>query len=196
MKKTITFQYLRLVPLILLPPLIYFALTWGDLESKTNLKAPIGISITRLGYPVPDIRVSADRTLIGKEFQLSSLKGYPVIIHFWATWCAPCIKELPELIKIAEIWRLKGYSFVAIAEDDSWATVEQFLTKSNLPGFRDHMVMILDPDSKVAARFGTQRYPESYLINDKQIIDNKLMGAQAWLDPGMEKILAGLRTSN
>jgi thiol-disulfide isomerase/thioredoxin len=129
------------------------------------------------------------------DFRLSEVKGQPIVIHFWATWCGPCLQELPEIIAVAKAYRLKGYTFVAVAIDRDWATLESFFQR--YPALREltnAMVVVLDPDSRIAEQFGSSRFPETVLINDQMVMDNKFIGAQPWQDPRMARFLDTLRT--
>jgi thiol-disulfide isomerase/thioredoxin len=57
------------------------------------------------------------RTLAGDEFDLTALRGHVVLIHFWATWCPPCIKEMPALETFYEHYRARGVEIIAMSED-------------------------------------------------------------------------------
>lgn len=161
-----------------------------------SVKPPLTVSPIRVGTLAPDFSVPAENIWVRKEFQLQSLKGFPVILHFWATWCGPCLQELPELIKLAERLRPEGITFVAVAIDDSWATVEKFFVQyPALQKMTDHMVLVLDPTSSLPNKYGSSRFPETFLINDQMLIDNKFIGAQPWNDPSMEPYLKALRTA-
>jgi cytochrome c biogenesis protein CcmG/thiol:disulfide interchange protein DsbE len=62
----------------------------------------------------PDLAV---RTLGGDDFDLAKLQGHVVLIHFWATWCPPCIKEMPALEAFYERYRARGVEILALSED-------------------------------------------------------------------------------
>lgn len=195
MKKTKTFQILRILPLLILGPLVYWAWDYAGSDAvQSSLHGNPSESAIRLGKPAPNFTADAKQVWSKQEFKLSSLKGYPVILHFWATWCGPCLQELPEILQMAETYRAQGYSFVAIAVDDSWSTLETFFARNpHLAPLRDRSVLILDPDAKIANTFGSSRFPETFLINSAMIIDNKFIGAQNWSHPGMGVYLKNLK---
>jgi thiol-disulfide isomerase/thioredoxin len=62
-------------------------------------------------------------------------RGHPVIVNFWATWCAPCIAEFPDVVKAAQKWRSRGVRFVSISADDpkDIAKVKKTLDKFGAP---------------------------------------------------------------
>ncbi|SPE32039.1 putative thioredoxin related protein [Burkholderiales bacterium] len=59
----------------------------------------------------------AVKTLAGEDFDLAKLQGHVVLIHFWATWCPPCIKEMPALEAFYERYRARGVEVIAMSED-------------------------------------------------------------------------------
>lgn len=187
MNKIKLFQHLRLIPLLILPPIIY--LVWDKVGAdalQQSVRPPAKVEAIRVGTPAPDIKVPAALVWSKQEFRLQSLKGYPVVLHFWATWCAPCLQELPELLQSVEQLRNKGFVFLAVAEDDSWATLEIFFQQHpQLAVMKDKMILVLDPESKFAQKFGSDRFPETFLINVAMVMDNKFTGPQAWNAPEM-----------
>ena len=191
--------------------LLYVFWEWGGAEMLENtVHAPAAVSVQLVGKPAPALRVNKSQVwstarpssggpLRGappkQDFLLADLRGYPVIVHFWATWCAPCVQELPELLKRAKELRAQGFSVVAVAVDENWGKLDDFFTRyPQLAGLRDSTILVLDPRGEIAAKFGSSRFPESFLINDQLLIDNKFVGPQPWGDPQIEPYLKRLRT--
>lgn len=139
--------------------------------------------------PAQNFQVTKEFTQNKKEFSLNSLRdGKPTILHFWATWCAPCIMELPELIELSK--KQKNYNFIAIAEDDSWNDLEQFFLKHpNLSEMKNSMTIILDSGRKIANTYGSSQFPETFILNKNLIIEAKFIGAKSWLHPQMTNFL-------
>jgi thiol-disulfide isomerase/thioredoxin len=195
MKKNLLIQILSLAVFLGIVPAIYFF--WDNGAANQLIEAvhpPTTVNPIRLGTRAPDFFAPANRVWSQKEFRFSQLKGYPVILHFWATWCGPCLTELPELLQLSDRLRPQGFSIVAVAVDESWAVLEQFFQKHpDLKSMQNRMVLILDPRSEIANAFGSNRFPESFLIKRDQVIDNKFTGAQPWNDPVMLPFLENIK---
>ena len=107
-------------------------------------------------------RATADLTLqdlSGKEWKLSNLRGNVVLVNFWATWCPPCRKEMPDLDALYSQFHKKGLIVLAISDEEA-AKVEPFL--------KDHPVrypILLDPGRKVNERFGVDGIPKSFVYD-------------------------------
>jgi thiol-disulfide isomerase/thioredoxin len=71
----------------------------------------------------------------GADYKLSSLKGKVVLVNFWASWCAPCVKEIPEFIKVREEYHDRGFEIVGISTDDTPEQMRDFAArfKTNYP---------------------------------------------------------------
>ncbi len=107
---------------------------------------------------------------------LSKLRGRVVVLNFWASWCAPCLEELPSLEEMQT--DLPQVKVVGVSTDDDAAAYQRFL--------REHSVSILtvrDGEQRSNAMYGTFRYPETYVIDKKGIIRRKFIGPQDWTSP-------------
>jgi cytochrome c biogenesis protein CcmG/thiol:disulfide interchange protein DsbE len=196
MKKPTLFRAFRIFLFLALAPIFYFFWEWGAADRiLQNVRPGQEVKAIRVGTAAPQIFLSPDFVWSKKNFELQSLKGFPVVLHFWASWCGPCLQELPELIELAKKRRLEGTNFVAIAVNDRWDTIETFFQQHpNLAPMKDLMVIVIDPQSNLAKSYGSSRFPETFLINDQMVIDNKFIGAQPWSDPAMGRYLDALKT--
>lgn len=99
----------------------------------------------------------------------------PTLVHFWATWCAPCVEELPSIAKIST--KTKDLNFIFVSVDTSAVTkVPPFLSKLNLT----HLPVYWDPRSDLYKKFGIQILPTSILLNAKGIEVGRITGAANW----------------
>jgi cytochrome c biogenesis protein CcmG, thiol:disulfide interchange protein DsbE len=122
-----------------------------------------------LGKDLPSI---AGRTIDGGRVQDSDLRGRWTLVNFFATWCVPCRKEHPELIRFAQRHATAGdAAVVAIIYDDTTSAVRDF-RKSN----GGDWPMIVDPDGQIALNFGVSGVPESFLVSPDGVIVSKILG--------------------
>ena len=102
----------------------------------------------------------------GGDFELTSLRGKVVLIDLWATWCGPCVGELPEVKKVYDEFRDRGFEVVGFSLDRSREPLEQFLAKHDYDWTQ---VYIPDEElrTQVADRFGVSGIPATYLIDQE-----------------------------
>src|SRR5258708_4398387 len=107
-------------------------------------------------------RAGADFTLSdlsGKRWSLSALRGKVVLVNFWATWCPPCRKEMPDLAALYSRFEKNGLVVLAISDEDS-AKVELFIQEHKYP-----FPILLDPGRNVTALFGANGIPKSFVYD-------------------------------
>jgi cytochrome c biogenesis protein CcmG/thiol:disulfide interchange protein DsbE len=137
----------------------------------------------RIGSAAPDFTVhDSDRTVT-----LSQLKGQVVVLNFWATWCAPCVEEVPSLVQMQERMKAKGITVLAVSVDVDDSNYRRFV--------RDHSVNLLtvrDADQKSNALYGTFKFPETYVIDRNGVVRRKFIGAVDWTEPDVIEYLGKL----
>ncbi len=97
--------------------------------------------------------------LDGKSYTLSALRGRVVLLNFWATWCPPCRKEMPDMDKLYRELAQKGLTVLAVS-DEKRDVVEGFLQKQSYT-----FPVLLDPGRKVHTDFGVESIPKSFLFD-------------------------------
>lgn len=122
----------------------------------------------------------------GKTYALSEFAGKVVVLHFWASWCAPCVEELPEFLNAAKRAAGKPISWVAVSLDKNWEEAHKILPRKDLP---ENVISLLDPKLEVPEKFGSYQYPESYVLSPRLRIVEKWVGPQEWADPKMDEAL-------
>ena len=131
----------------------------------------------------PDFTVhDSERTVT-----LSQFKGQVVVLNFWATWCPPCIEEMPSLVQMQERLKSRGVTVLAVSVDVDENSYRRFL--------RDHNVNLLsvrDADQKSNELYGTFKFPETYVIDRKGIVRRKFIGAVDWTEPEVMDFLGRL----
>lgn len=129
----------------------------------------------------PDFQI---KDLDGKRVALGDLLGQgPVLIAFWATWCRPCLKELPHLQELYEQHKERGLKVVAISEDAprSFSKVKSFVK-----GRRFTFTVLLDDNYSTQRKFNFRALPFTVLLDKEGHIVYKRMGYR----PGDEQVLA------
>lgn len=114
----------------------------------------------------------------------------PRIVHFWASWCPPCLDELPELVQFAkEKGKTLGLEFAFVSNDPKWEGALKVIAASP---HDDAALFLIDPDSKVAESFGTFQLPETYLLSAEGRILMKWVGPQRWKGPEFQTLFERL----
>jgi cytochrome c biogenesis protein CcmG/thiol:disulfide interchange protein DsbE len=137
----------------------------------------------RIGTAAPDFTVHDS----ARTVTLSQFKGQVVVLNFWATWCAPCVEEVPSLVQMQEKMKAKGITVLAVSVDVDDSEYRQFV--------RDHTVDLLtvrDGDQKSNALYGTFKFPETYVIDRNGVVRRKFIGAVDWTEPDVIEYLSKL----
>ena len=137
----------------------------------------------RIGSEAPNFTVQdADRKLT-----LTDYRGQVVVLNFWATWCPPCVEEMPSLVQMQQRLKDKGITVLAVSLDADEAAYRKFL--------KDHgvnLITVRDPDLKSSDLYGTFKYPETYIIDRNGVLRRKFIGAVNWNDPEVMEFLGKL----
>jgi cytochrome c biogenesis protein CcmG/thiol:disulfide interchange protein DsbE len=132
-------------------PIILIGLAVAILLARVPVASP-----TSVGSVAPDF-VLAD--LDGNPVRLADLRGRPVIVNFWATWCGPCVEEFPMLREASEQHAADGLAIVGIVYQDRSEAARAFMTRTGAT-----WTAAMDPDDRVASAYGIVAPPETYFI--------------------------------
>jgi len=134
----------------------------------------------RIGQAAPQFTVQdADRTI-----SLSQFRGQVLVLNFWATFCPPCVDEMPSMISMAQNMKPKGVTVLGISIDVDANSYHRFLV--------DHAVNFLtvqDPEQKTATLYGTHGWPETYIIDRDGVVRRKFIGPVDWNSPEIRDFL-------
>ena len=163
--------------------------TTGESRREISLAAAIDLKAQLAEGMAPDFEVvRAD----GTKLRLSDLRGKVVFVNFWATWCPPCRKEIPDLEALAKKMRHVPFEILAVSSDESWNEINAFLG-----GKPTKMLIGLDPGKQaISKQFGTEKLPETYVIDREGRLRLRFVNVQPWTDERIHRYLEWLATSD
>jgi len=141
------------------------------------LYASIHERIIEAGDSAPSFSITADN---GRTITASNFGGRLLVLNFWATWCQPCVEEVPSLDQFAKEMAGSGVVVLGVSMDKDPKRYKDFLSRA-----RVSFMTARDPDAKISADYGTFKYPESYIIDAKGKVVQKIIGATNWTDGNM-----------
>ena len=107
------------------------------------------------GQEAPDFTLKDAK---GRSWSLKALRGRPVLLNFWATWCAPCVEEMPSLENL--VGRVGDrLNIVTVSVDEDWETVKKFFPRGT------SLSVLLDSSKEIPKKYGSEKYPETFLID-------------------------------
>lgn len=128
----------------------------------------------RAGAPRPAAPLSLP-DLSGREVSLAAFKGKVVLLDFWATWCEPCLEELPDLINLYEKYQSRGFTIIGISMDAEGArTVAPFVKRHGLP----YPILISQGDAPRG--WVLPGLPTAYLIGKDGLVVHRYLGPKSY----------------
>lgn len=119
------------------------------------------------------------------SIHLSAYRGRPVLLNFWATWCGPCVQELPSLEALHH--QMPALTILAVSADDDPQAYASFLARRHVD-----LTTVRDPRQQAADLYHTVAWPETYAIDRQGVIRRKFVGAQDWQSPEIVSFLKSL----
>jgi len=146
--------------------LLIVVLTMAGCSGDSN-----GGQVPVLGSPAPDFQLE---NLDGQTVVLSELRGRPVLLNFWASWCGPCRLEMPFLQEVSEdeMWRGQGLVILAVNLREPASVAREFMEDNGLS-----FTVLLDSQGEVGMLYNTQYIPMTYFVDNDGIIRNIKRGA-------------------
>jgi cytochrome c biogenesis protein CcmG/thiol:disulfide interchange protein DsbE len=130
-------------------------------------KDPAEIRSPLIGKPAPAFALKAVGT--GQMIDIASLRGKPVVLNFWATWCVPCYQEHPVLVQNAQM--IPSVQFIGVVFNDTEDKINAFLRERG-----SAYPTLLDEQGKTAIEYGVGGVPETYFLNREGVIVAKFNG--------------------
>ena len=133
--------------------------------------------IIEIGDKAPDFSVTTDN---GRTITRSNFGGKVLILNFWATWCPPCIDELPSLNEFQRSLSDSGVVVLGVSVDKNERVYKDFVTRARVA-----FMTARDPEAGISASYGTFKYPETYIIDSRGDVVEKFIGPKDWSDPAV-----------
>jgi thiol-disulfide isomerase/thioredoxin len=111
-----------------------------------------------------------------RQVDLAKLRGHVVVLNFWASWCAPCIEEMPSLEALQQ--QMPQVDVVLVASDETFTEYESYLARRPVK-----LLTVFDEKQASNALYGSFRFPETYIIDKQGVVRRKLIGPQEFASP-------------
>ena len=157
-----------------LKPFVFFTLV-GLLAVFAIYRQSLAPDATLIGSQAPDFEL---KNRNGEVVRLSDYEGNLVFLNFWATWCLPCVDEMPDMMQLQERFEGRPFKILTVSVDTSWEAVDDFYEEHNLD-----FLTLLDPGRQIADRYKLTGQPETFLIDGDGTVRNKFFGDPRWLRP-------------
>jgi cytochrome c biogenesis protein CcmG, thiol:disulfide interchange protein DsbE len=135
----------------------------------------------QLDIPAADFTVNDGTSSI----HLANYRGQAVLLNFWATWCEPCVIELPSLLQLHR--DMPNLAILAVSVDEDADAYSSFLVRHHVD-----LTTVRDPSESAAKLYHTEMWPETYAIDRNGVIRRKFVGPQDWSSPEIRSFLNSL----
>lgn len=169
-------EVLKLAALVVLVAVV--ALGFARLQERKGY----GLEI---GTPAPALRLPS---LSGGEVDLGGFRGKLVVLNFWASWCAPCVTEMPSLERLHRALAPEGLVVVGISADEDEAALRRFVAERGIT-----FPILKDPGGRTAAAaYHATGYPETFVIDRDGVLLESYVGPAEWDVPAALDHFRGL----
>jgi len=138
------------------------------------------------GDALPDFSLS---DMQGRQHRLSDYRGKVVMVNFWATYCGPCIKEMPSMQRLKEKLGEKPFAILAVDMAEEKSAVEAFLQKHDI---KVNFPILLNPEGDVVESWMITAVPTTFIIDPEGTIRYALFGGIEWDKPDVIETINGL----
>ena len=147
-------------------------------EETPRTKAVVGLNAPEFSLSDPS----------GKTYTLSELKGSVVFINFWATWCPPCIEEMPSIQNLYNGFKdKKEFRMVTILFKDDYGKAMAYLKQNNYA-----IPVLIDGNGKAAKAYGVTGVPETYIVDKQGVLRQKVIGPADWNSTEADSLISNL----
>ena len=168
--------------------LLGLALSWGEFTGSAVYATPhdallqaAGLSAVEPSGTAPDFELSDHH---GNKVRLHDLRGKVVLLNFWATWCPPCIHEMPMMQQLLNSRQQQPFALFALNLQESQEDVAQFMTQKDF-----QFPALLDSEGRAAASYKVRGLPASYLIDCSGNLLGSVTGVWQWTSEATQTLL-------
>ena len=131
--------------------------------------------VINAGDTAPDFKIVSDS---GRTYTRKDFGGKLLVLNFWASWCEPCVQEVPSLAAFQRVMGPDGVVVLGVSIDTNEKRYKQFVQR-----FRVNFPTARDPKADISSSYGTFQIPETYLIDSTGKVREKIISNQNWVDP-------------
>ncbi len=142
------------------------------------------VRVIEAGDTAPDFSIVTES---GKTVTRSDFGGKLLVLNFWASWCPPCIEELPSLNEFAKQYASQGVVVLGVSIDKNEKLYRNFLKQRQVAFATGR-----DPENDIGANYGTFQIPETYLIDRSGKVREKIISNMDWMDPAFLQRVRGM----
>lgn len=165
-----------------------FLMPWNQNRDESLVTMVAGLEGQWVGRPAPPMRLPG---LDGREHTMQDYAGKVIFLNIWASFCEPCKKEMPSMERLVRTYDDRGLVMLAISVDPDMSDAQQFMTMF-LQGQQSGMTVLHDPQSQVAAAYGTELLPETYIIDRQGRVVARFVNAYDWSKPEVKQMIEHL----
>ena len=133
------------------------------------------VRIVEAGETAPKFAITTES---GQKVSHKDFGGKLLVLNFWATWCPPCVEEMPSLNEFARAMQPQGVVVLGVSVDRNEKAYRDFLARNQLS-----FLVARDPEEGISSTYGTFKWPETYVINTEGKVVQKYVGPRDWTDP-------------
>ncbi|WP_419903691.1 TlpA disulfide reductase family protein [Kiloniella sp.] len=157
----------------------------AETSEKPPLEGRLEGNFTLFDPPVP-VPIESFQAEDGQLMSLRDLEGQVLLVNFWATWCAPCVKEMPDLDKLQAEAGSDLFRVITLSEDRAGLKkILPFFEKQKLK----HLPAYVDVKGRVSRAFGLRGLPSTYLVDKQGMIVGALIGPYEWDAPEVKTLI-------
>jgi peroxiredoxin len=161
---------------------------WSLKQNNPSFQSANQVPI-RVGLPAPDFTLPG---LDGKKVSLSDYRGKVVFVNIWATWCPPCVEEMPSMQNLYQKLKSENFEIMAVSIDSQGAkVVAPFMKKYKLT-----FPALMDSMGTIKRIYKATGVPESYIIDKDGILAKKVIGPLDWSQPDILRLFRDLIQKN